>query len=479
MSGSDQSDPWKVPRVLFCCSGVGILNRGIETFFREAVDGFGNRVALRRCCSKGPGSQNQASSRCGSPAHQRVGKAAGRLGATERLCDRAMEHIPPDRIPDAPISAAGHLYSDSNLGFLLHRFRRQIGGNYRLLFSNGGPCHPPFSRHDFVHQVAPAYYEEALAAGEPREKHFSIPYGIQVPKEPPRFDSALRCELRRSLGLPLDRPIVLSVGWIAKQHKRMHYLIEEVARMPKPRPFLQLVGAMDSASAEIVGLGRQLLGVSGFAAGSVSPDEIANYYRAADVFALASLQEGFGRVYLEALMHGLPVIAHRHPVMEYVIGKDGTLANLSCPGSMTATLNDVIHDGDDDNRRRKRWESVGERFSWRKLASDYVKMFQAVSYRELPNAVKFCSFAFTVRCGALVHLCQASAHFYLSWFDLRRVYSIHSSASRGSQFRARRAFAGGGQRCLADGCTMSRRGVCRLVSPSDDLDPQDLSEAFG
>ena len=40
MSGSDQSDPWKVPRVLFCCSGVGILNRGIETFFREAVDGF-------------------------------------------------------------------------------------------------------------------------------------------------------------------------------------------------------------------------------------------------------------------------------------------------------------------------------------------------------------------------------------------------------------------------------------------------------
>lgn len=25
-------------RVLCCCSGIGILNRGIETFFREAFD---------------------------------------------------------------------------------------------------------------------------------------------------------------------------------------------------------------------------------------------------------------------------------------------------------------------------------------------------------------------------------------------------------------------------------------------------------
>ena len=63
-----------------------------------------------------------------------------------------------------------------------------------------------------MHQVAPLYYEEALAAGEPRDKHFFIPYGIHVPKDPPRFDPVLRRDLRRSLGLPLDRPIVLSVG---------------------------------------------------------------------------------------------------------------------------------------------------------------------------------------------------------------------------------------------------------------------------
>jgi 1,2-diacylglycerol 3-alpha-glucosyltransferase len=276
-------------------------------------------------------------------------------------------------------------YSDSNLGFLLYRFRRQIGIDYRLLFSNGGPCHPPFSRHDFVQQVAPAYYEEALAAGEPRDKHFSVPYGIHVPKEPPCFDPELRSRLRRDLRLPLDRLLVLSVGWIAKQHKRMHYLIEEVARLPKPRPFLQVVGAMDSASAEVVALGRQLLGFDGFAARSVSPDQVSAYYRAADVFALASLQEGFGRVYLEALMHGLPVIAHRHPVMEYVLGQEGTLADLDRPGAMTAALSAAIREGNEDRSRRQRWESVRERFSWQKLAGEYVNMFRAVSCRKIPE----------------------------------------------------------------------------------------------
>ena len=185
-------------------------------------------------------------------------------------------------------------YSDSNLGFLLHRFRRHIGMTIVCLFSNGGPCHPPFSRHDFVQQVAPVYYEEALAAGEPRDKHFF--HSLWDPRA--EGTAALRSSATaRAAAKPAvcrwTRLIVLSVGWIAKQHKRMHYLIEEVARMPMPRPFLQLVGAMDSASAEIVALGRQLLGSNGFAVNSVSPDRNRRYYRAADVFALASLQGRF------------------------------------------------------------------------------------------------------------------------------------------------------------------------------------------
>ena len=84
-------------------------------------------------------------------------------------------------------------------------------------------------------------------------------------------------------------------------------------------------------------------------------------------------------------MYGLPVVAHRHPVMEYVIGKEETLVDLDRPGSLAAALSAAVAGGNGDSRRRQRWESVRDRFSWQKLAADYVKMFQAVSYRDIPD----------------------------------------------------------------------------------------------
>ena len=132
---------------------------------------------------------------------------------------------------------------------------------------------------------------------------------------------AARRALRERLALPADRPVVLSVGWISRAHKRMDYVVEEVARLPAPRPFLMLLGAMDRSSDEIIRLAHERLGPDGFAARSVPYHEVAHYYAAADCFVLASLSEGFGRVFLEALAHGLPVIAHEHPVMRYVLGR--------------------------------------------------------------------------------------------------------------------------------------------------------------
>jgi 1,2-diacylglycerol 3-alpha-glucosyltransferase len=385
-SRNDQSGPGKRPRVLLCCSGVGIINRGIETFFREAADGLRQSGGVEALLLKGAGKQESGDLVVSNLP--RTGRCAKLLGGLVRRNGYVIEQwstLLPIVFQIRRFRPQVIFYSDSNLGFLLHRFRGYIGVNYRLLFSNGGPCHPPFSRYDFVHQVTPVYYEEALAAGEPRDKHFFIPYGIRVPNDPPRFDPMRQREVRRYLGLPQERPVIVSVGWIAKQQKRMDYLIEEVARLPNPRPFLHLVGAMDSASGEIVDLGRQLLGSNGFAVASVSPDEIAAYYRAADVFALASLQEGFGRVYLEALMHGLPVVAHRHPVTEYVIGREETLVDLNSPGSMAEALSAAMAAENGDSRRRRRWESVRNRFSWQKLARDYVKMFQTVAKAEVPR----------------------------------------------------------------------------------------------
>ena len=156
--------------------------------------------------------------------------------------------------------------------------------------------------------------------GEVPERHRMVPYGINVPEGVPDCSDSTRAALRQRLNLPVDRKIVISVGWIAGQHKRMDYLVNEVAQLPQPRPHLLLLGAIDAQSNAVLSLAKEKLGDRGFTARSVPYKEVADYYRAADIFILASLQEGFGRVFLEALMHGLPVIAHDHPVMRFVLG---------------------------------------------------------------------------------------------------------------------------------------------------------------
>jgi glycosyltransferase involved in cell wall biosynthesis len=371
-------------RVLFCCTGVGIFNRGIESFFRDAFDGLKNTPGIDAWLIKGAGEPTERE----IPVWclPRTGRAAAWLG---RLLNRnayiaeqwssffsvvrQIRRLRPQVI----------FYSDANLGFQLFFRRKWIGVPYRLLFSNGGPGRPPFDRTDFVHQVAPAYLAEALAFGEPVNKHFMVPYGIQIPTAPVQ-DPETKRTLRARLKIPQDRPVVLSVGWISPQHKRMDYVVEEIARLPRPRPFLQMLGAMDESSRTVTELADRLLGPENYSARSVPYAEVFDFYRAADVFVLASLQEGFGRVYLEALMHGLPVIAHRHPVMEYVLGGQGILGDLSRPGELGGLLAHTPSQLSPNEILRSRWENVRRRFAWSELAPHYRNMFLEVS-RALPG----------------------------------------------------------------------------------------------
>lgn len=390
------------------------MNRGIESFFREAFDGLRGTEGLDLTLYKGAG-EPKADERLlwNLP---RTGAAARFLGACLRRNSYVVEQLStfPSMVrairrerPDVIF------YSDSNLGFQLFRWRDRIGVPYRLLFSNGGPCHPPFNRTDCVHQVAPQYHAEALAAGEPPEKHILLPYGIHVPPGAPVSDPAARRALREQLGLPPDRPIILSVGWIAARHKRMDYVIREVARLREQKseirsqksigrdaaaavplnselrpltsrpPFLVLLGQMDDQSPAILALAREQLGEGNFVARSVPYEQVTDYYRAADVFTLASLQEGFGRVYLEALIHGLPVLAHDHAVMRYVLGGEGTLLDLTQPGVLAAALREQLAWPNTPADAARRRESVRSRFSWPVLAPHYRAMFRAAARTEV------------------------------------------------------------------------------------------------
>jgi glycosyltransferase involved in cell wall biosynthesis len=56
--------------------------------------------------------------------------------------------------------------------------------------------------------------------------------------------------------------------------------------------------------------------------GSVSDAEVASYLDASQAFVMPSRIEGFGFVFLEALAHGLPVVAGTHDAAPEVLGPD-------------------------------------------------------------------------------------------------------------------------------------------------------------
>ena len=368
-------------KVFLVCTGVDIFNRGIESFARECFEGLRHRPGLRLTLLKGAGSSTPEE--IPLPCLKRTGLPAQWIGRLIRRSPYTVEQLSsffPVVWAIRQQRPAVVFTSEANLAFQLHRHRRLIGVPFRLLLSNGAPLSPPFNRVDYVHHVTPIHRASALAAGESPIRHHMVPYGITVPCRYPWLDESSKVALRRRLQLPGKRPIVLSVGHIGRDHKRMDTLVEELARIPEPkRPFLVMLGNMTAESAAIIRQATEQLGNQGFAARSVPYRDVGPYYQVADLFVLCSRTEGFGRVYLEALVNGLPVVAHDHPVMKFVLGDFGTLINMDSPGCTAAALERTLNTPNSESARAARFAYVRTNFSWDALAPQYMQMFQTVA----------------------------------------------------------------------------------------------------
>lgn len=378
------SSPPPVPsqrpvRVFFPCTGLGRQRRGFETFTLECAEALRGDPRLAVTVFSG---------RTVPGVDTRVRWSAARDSALAALAGRLIRHDPYfveqatfflSLLPALVLGRPDVVYfSDLNLGNLCWHWRRLSGQRYRLLYSNGAPTTLPFTRTDFVQQVTPAGFHSAISRGESPDRQTVLAYGLRMPDSLP---SRITGEARRALGLPADRPVVLSVAALDIKVKRTDYLIRELAALPAPRPFLCLLGGGPDAD-ELRALAASLLG-DGFMIRSVPRVAIGDYYRAADLFALASQMEGFGLVYAEALAHGLPIVAHDFPVARFVTGDLASLTDLSPAGAATRAIADALALPMTDADRLARHESVRARFAWDALRERYVKMLLHVA--ELPR----------------------------------------------------------------------------------------------
>jgi glycosyltransferase involved in cell wall biosynthesis len=79
--------------------------------------------------------------------------------------------------------------------------------------------------------------------------------------------------------------------------------------------------------------------------GAVSDSDLDILYTQADAFVLASLFEGYGMVYAEAMAYGLPIIATRGgAIPDTVPSEAGLLVNPGDVPALTLALQTVIED---------------------------------------------------------------------------------------------------------------------------------------
>ena len=137
------------------------------------------------------------------------------------------------------------------------------------------------------------------------EEKIAVLYnGVDHQRFHPAKNLEYRCAVRRQWQIPLDAPMVLFVGsgfrrkgldrlmsvWSLPQFSGIYLLVVGAdARIDRYRAWADSI-----APGKVHFAGRQ--------------PNIENYYGAADLLALPSLQEAFGNVVLEALASGLPVV---------------------------------------------------------------------------------------------------------------------------------------------------------------------------
>jgi len=167
---------------------------------------------------------------------------------------------------------------------------------------------------------------------------------------------------RNELGIPPDSLVVGYVGWLIPI-KGVTYLVNAMAEVVHrhPNSLLVLVGKGDEKGEEEIKLKEQVenLGLADnvrFLGWRSDVDEIMGCF---DIFVLPSLNEGMGRVLVEAMSAGLPIVASSVGGIPDLVKheENGLLVPPADAGALERAISDLLS----DKPRRKRMGETGKR----------------------------------------------------------------------------------------------------------------------
>ena len=160
-----------------------------------------------------------------------------------------------------------------------------------------------------VFSVSDSLRRLAIELGAAVEKTEVVGNGIDTE----RFQPVARAAARARFGLPDSAKVLISVGALVER-KGMHRVIEVLPALLKHHPDLHylIVGGASPEGDNRTELTAQVarLGLANHVhfLGALPPDELKWPLSASDVFVLATRNEGWANVFLEAMACGLPVV---------------------------------------------------------------------------------------------------------------------------------------------------------------------------
>ena len=187
-------------------------------------------------------------------------------------------------------------------------------------------------------------------------------------------------------------PVVLSVGGI-EPRKGTDTLVRALARLRRAAiadggqpPVLAVIGGhsfqdhrwyREKVLAELPGLGLAA-GRDVVELGTVPDQEMAAWYKAADVLAFPSVKEGFGLAPLEAMAAGTPVVVSDLPVFEEWLqtGRDALVVPLGDDAALADALGRVLAEPGLAARLRAAGEAVASRHGWAAVAERHQLLYQ-------------------------------------------------------------------------------------------------------
>jgi glycosyltransferase involved in cell wall biosynthesis len=174
----------------------------------------------------------------------------------------------------------------------------------------------------------------------------------------------------------VERPYFLYVG-SAHPHKNLQLLLHAFAGLDDPRLQLVLAGKHEpfaealSRTAASLGLGSALV-----RPGEVTESELAALYDGALAYVFVSLSEGFGLPGLEAMSHGVPVLAASATSLPEIYGDAALYVDPADLGSIQDGLRRLA----EDHELRADLIALGkrraERYSWAEMARSTLRIYR-------------------------------------------------------------------------------------------------------